>query len=162
MQCQKTVLSISCLVFLIIPDLISARILSECDAARELTKAKISRTFLSNWVCLMKSESGLDTNKISGPGVASSYSYGIFQISSSQWCKRGRKGGDCNAKCEDFANDDISDDIECAKKIAEMKGFQYWPKWLKNCKSGKLPNVGNCKRRRSLSDLIIPPVENTI
>ncbi|XP_011309649.1 lysozyme c-1-like [Fopius arisanus] len=126
------------------------RILTNCEAAKELQKAGIPKTFISNWVCLMRSESGMNTSLMKGPGTSSSFTYGIFQISSlnNKYCIRGRKGGVCNKKCEDFLNDDISDDIICASKIEKAEGFKYWKGWLNKCKSKPLPDVANCKRRR--------------
>ncbi|CAK9827318.1 Lysozyme c-1 [Anthophora retusa] len=126
---------------------VEAKILAECEAVQELTKAKIPRSLISNWVCLMESVSGLDTQLVTGPKTASSYNYGIFQISSLKWCSRGHSGGICNKRCEDFANDDIQDDIECAKRIQNMEGFKAWDGWVKNCKNKPLPNIGNCRRR---------------
>lgn len=124
------------------------KILGQCEAVRELQRAKISRSLISNWVCLMQSESGLDTRLVTGPKTASSYSYGVFQINSMKWCTRGRKGGVCNKRCEDFANDDIQDDIACAKIIVDTEGFKAWDGWNKKCKNKPLPNIGQCKRRR--------------
>ncbi|XP_043473453.1 lysozyme c-1-like [Leptopilina heterotoma] len=124
------------------------KILTRCEAAKELIKGGVSRTFVSNFVCLMEKESGLDTKKITGPKAQSSYSFGVFQISSGKWCTRGRAGGLCMKKCEDFADDNIQDDIVCARKIQEKEGFKYWSGWLKKCKNQTLPNVSNCKRRR--------------
>lgn len=119
-----------------------------CDVMKELTRAKISRSFMSNWICLMQSESGLNTRLVTGPKTASSYSYGILQINSSTWCTRGRVGGLCNARCEDFANDDIQDDIACAQKIYNRDGFKAWNGWTKKCKNKPLLNIGNCRQRR--------------
>lgn len=101
----------------------------------------------------MKTESGLNTNLVKNNGPLASASFGIFQISSikNTWCIRGRKGGKCNAKCEDFANDDITDDIGCAQKIQETEGFKYWKGWLNKCKDKPLPDVSNCRKRRYLS-----------
>lgn len=127
---------------------VQGKILTQCEAVRELQRAKVSRTLMSNWVCLMKSESGMDTRLITGPKTASSYSFGIFQINSAKWCSRGHSGGICNKRCEDFANDDIQDDIACAKIIQEKEGFKNWPGWMKSCKGKPLPNIGHCKRRR--------------
>ncbi|KAK0093752.1 hypothetical protein PV326_012758 [Microctonus aethiopoides] len=134
---------------------INAKVLPMCTAVQELKRGGISNTYISNWVCLMKHESGLETSLVTGPGTASSYSYGVFQINSNKWCVRGRKGGVCNAKCEDFSNDDISDDIVCAKKIHEMEGFKYWKGWMNKCKNKPLPDISSCKRRRrAIDDLL--------
>ncbi|XP_015599045.1 lysozyme [Cephus cinctus] len=122
-----------------------SRVLSVCDAVRELQSARISRSLISNWVCLMQSESNLNTELVTGPKTASSYSYGIFQINSSRWCARGRRGGACNLKCEDLLNDDIQDDIGCAKKIFNTEGFKAWPGWMRQCKMKPLPSIANCR-----------------
>ncbi|OAD61077.1 Lysozyme c-1 [Eufriesea mexicana] len=135
------------LLAVLIRSQVEAKVLSLCEAVQELQRAKITRTMISNWVCLMQSESGLDTQLVTGPKTASSYNYGIFQISSLKWCSRGHTGGECNKRCEDFANDDIQDDIECAKKIYNSNGFQAWSGWVKKCKLKPLPNIGVCKRR---------------
>ena len=125
-----------------------AKVLTQCEAVQELQKGGVPRTFISNYVCLMENESGLDTRKITGPKTASSYSYGVFQINSAKWCARGRVGGLCNKRCEDFADDNIQDDIICAKKIQEKEGFKYWDGWMKKCKNKPLPDISKCKRRR--------------
>ncbi|KAG7206700.1 hypothetical protein KM043_000374 [Ampulex compressa] len=122
--------------------------LTVCEAVRELAKARISRSLFSNWVCLMQSSSSLRTDLVTGPKGASSYSYGILQIGSGKWCARGRVGGTCNKRCEDFIDNDIQDDIQCAKKILDSEGFKYWPEWTKKCKNKPLPAVGHCARRR--------------
>ncbi|XP_043284525.1 lysozyme c-1-like [Venturia canescens] len=124
-----------------------AKILAECDAVKELQRGGISRSLISNYICLMKSESDMNTSLITGPKTASSYSFGIFQINSLKWCARGRAGGVCNKRCEDFANDDIQDDIVCAQKIVASNGFKDWDGWLKKCKGKPLPNIAHCKRR---------------
>lgn len=123
---------------------LEAKILTECEAVYELQKAKIARSLISNWVCLMESESGLNTSLVTGPKTASSYNFGVFQISSMKWCSRGHTGGICNKRCEDFANDDIQDDISCAIKIQQTEGFKAWDGWLKKCKNKPLPNIGKC------------------
>uniref|UniRef100_A0A1A9V9Y4 Lysozyme n=1 Tax=Glossina austeni TaxID=7395 RepID=A0A1A9V9Y4_GLOAU len=47
----------------------------------------------------MENESGRSTSKVTQlPNQ--SVSYGLFQINSKNWCRKGRKGGICNIKCE--------------------------------------------------------------
>lgn len=134
--------------------LLEGKILAQCEAVKELERAKIERTFMSNWVCLMQSESGMNTRLVTGPKTASSYSFGILQINSAKWCTRGRTGGICNKRCEDFINDDIQDDIACAKVIFDREGFKAWNGWIKMCKNKPLPNIGHCKRKRRMTDEI--------
>ncbi|XP_054010278.1 lysozyme-like [Hylaeus anthracinus] len=143
---MRSWLLLSALVVLAM-DQVDARILSECEAVHELQRAGVSRTYISTWVCLMQSESGMNTQLVTGPKTASSYSFGVFQINSLKWCSRGHSGGLCNKRCEDFANDDIQDDIVCARMIMEREGFKSWPGWQKNCKNKPLPNISKCKRR---------------
>lgn len=126
---------------------IDARIVGQCDAVKELSKAGISKTFHSNWVCLIQNVSGFRTDLVTGPQTASSYAFGIFQISSRKYCVRGRAGGVCNKKCEDFLNDDIADDVACAVKIFNAEGLKYWDGWRMKCKGKKLPPV-NCRLKR--------------
>lgn len=47
-------------------------------------------------------------------------------------------------KCEDFLNDDISDDARCAKQIYNRHGFQGWPGWVNKCRGRALPDVLKC------------------
>lgn len=129
---------------------VEGKIYTNCEAAKELQRAKINRSFFSNWICLMQSESRMNSTLMTGPKAASSYSFGILQISSAKWCTRGRKGGICNKRCEDFLNDVIQDDIACGIKIFNQDGFKAWDGWLKKCKNNQnnLPNIANCKRWR--------------
>ncbi|XP_043473424.1 lysozyme c-1-like [Leptopilina heterotoma] len=121
------------------------KVLTQCEAAQELVKGGVSRSFISNFVCLMKSESGLDTRKKTGPKTMSSYCYGVFQINSAKWCEQSRKGGVCNKKCDEFITDDIQDDVACAKMIHSQEGFNHWPGWVKDCKNKALPDLSGCK-----------------
>lgn len=146
------ILSILTVAFVHSTTTAEGKILTQCEVVRELQRAKISRTMISNWVCLMESESNLNTRLVTGPKSASSYSYGILQINSAKWCVRGRVGGICNKRCEDFVSDDnIQEDIACAKKIYDREGFKAWDGWVKKCKDKPLPNVANCRRRRRMA-----------
>ncbi|XP_014205697.1 lysozyme-like [Copidosoma floridanum] len=142
-----------CLLVVVSRQPSSARILKKCDAASELRRSKvINKSFIAHLVCVMQHESKFNTSLIRGPGSKSSYSYGVFQISSDKWCSRYRVGGECQKKCDDFANDDIQDDIVCADKIFKMEGLKHWPGWERNCKNGPLPNLNDCKATRTKED----------
>ncbi|XP_037909237.1 lysozyme [Hermetia illucens] len=120
-----------------------AKVFTRCQLAKELIRYDFPRTFLSNWVCLIESESGRSTSKtLQLPNTSANY--GIFQINSKTWCRKGRKGGLCEMKCEDFLNDDISDDARCAKQIYNRHGFQGWPGWVNKCRGRPLPDVLKC------------------
>ncbi|CAH1714221.1 unnamed protein product [Chironomus riparius] len=124
-----------------------AKIFTRCELAKELFNSGIPKTFISNWVCLIESESGADTSKVSElPNLSTSY--GIFQINSKEWCRKSRKGGECGMRCEDFLTEDIKDDIKCAKVIYNRHGFKIWKGWMSRCKSRPLPDVSKCFGKR--------------
>uniref|UniRef100_A0A0K8VAJ1 lysozyme n=1 Tax=Bactrocera latifrons TaxID=174628 RepID=A0A0K8VAJ1_BACLA len=140
------------LTFLLAPLLLSCLLLSthvdakeymRCQLAKELLlKYGINKTFLSNWICLIEHESNRST-KVVKRNPNGSASYGLFQISSKEWCRVNRKGGLCDKKCEDFLDDNIDDDVECAKRIFERNGFKYWSGWCASCRNTQnLPNLG--------------------
>ncbi|ALC41414.1 CG16756 [Drosophila busckii] len=117
----------------------------------ELTKLMVQqyrfeKSLMSNWICLVEHESELDTNKVKN-NENHSKNYGLFQISNKDYCAEGRKGGLCNMKCEDLSNDEISDDMACAKLIQQRDGFKYWKGWNRYCRNTQnLPNLDvSCK-----------------
>ncbi|SPP73821.1 lysozyme [Drosophila guanche] len=120
-----------------------AKLLTRCQLAKELLRHDFPRSYLSNWVCLVESESGRSTSK-SMQLPNQSVSYGLFQINSKNWCRKGRRGGICNIKCEEFLNDEISDDSRCAMQIFNRHGFQAWPGWMSKCRGRTLPDVSRC------------------
>ncbi|XP_017051134.1 lysozyme isoform X2 [Drosophila ficusphila] len=128
-----------------------------CELTRVLVENyHFDKTFISNWICLVEHESYLDTSKIT-VNQNDSKNYGLFQISSKNYCSEGRKGGQCNMKCEDFSNDDIGDDIACARMIQEREGFKYWKGWERYCRNPQnLPNLRVACNLRSLSPLRTP------
>ncbi|KAI9582380.1 lysozyme [Glossina fuscipes] len=120
-----------------------AKMFTRCQLAKELLRHDFPRSYLSNWVCLVENESGRSTSKVTQlPNQ--SVSYGLFQINSKNWCRKGRKGGICNIKCEDFLSDEISDDSRCAMQIFNRHGFQAWPGWVNKCRGRAMPDVSRC------------------
>lgn len=45
----------------------------------------------------------------------------------------------------DLLNEDIKDDIKCAKTIYSRHGFKHWKGWQNRCKARPLPDVSKCK-----------------
>ncbi|XP_030368953.1 lysozyme isoform X2 [Scaptodrosophila lebanonensis] len=127
-----------------------------CELTRELVeKYNFDKTFLSNWICLVEHESNLNTSAITYR--SRSTNYGLFQIGSRDYCSETRKGGLCNQKCEAFSNDDIADDIACARMIQEREGFKYWSGWDRYCRDQRnLPNLRVVCNLRSLSPIRSP------
>ncbi|XP_067634147.1 lysozyme-like isoform X2 [Eurosta solidaginis] len=122
---------------------VDAKEYMRCQLARELLeKYGINKTFLSNWICMIEHESNRSTDAIKRNPNGST-SYGLFQINSKDWCRAGRKGGICDKKCEDFLDDNIDDDVACAKRIFERAGFKNWPGWSATCRNTQnLPDLG--------------------
>ncbi|NWH70834.1 LYSC protein, partial [Piaya cayana] len=83
---------------------------------------------VADWVCLVAHESSYNTDAYHNNGP--SRDYGIFQINSQYWCDDGKTRGSVNAchiSCSELLGDNIEDDIQCAKKIAEeARGLSPW------------------------------------
>lgn len=43
-----------------------------------------------------------------------------------------------------FINNDIRDDVRCAKLIFDQDGFKAWNGWIRDCKGKPLPTLNNC------------------
>ncbi|KAM6233088.1 LOW QUALITY PROTEIN: lysozyme C-like [Spheniscus humboldti] len=82
---------------------------------------------VADWI-LVKHESSYNTKVFHDNGV--SRDYGIFQINSQYWCEDGKTHGSknvCHISCSKFQDDNIEDDIRCAKKIAQgANGLSCW------------------------------------
>ncbi|XP_067848356.1 lysozyme C-1-like [Heptranchias perlo] len=130
----------------------SPYIYEKCELARVLRKNGLDgyRGYsLANWVCLVQYESSYNTRVVGRNrrgGRTLSSDYGLFQISSIGWCDDGRtqysknpKNG-CGSKCDDYINDNIADDIQCAKRVVTPQGMNAWYGWKKKCKSRNLGN----------------------
>ncbi|XP_030560214.1 lysozyme [Drosophila novamexicana] len=128
-----------------------------CELTRVLVETyRFQKTLMSNWICLVEHESSLDTNKVTSK-ENNSKNYGLFQINSRDYCAEGRRGGLCNMKCEDLSNDDISDDIACAKTIQQRDGFKYWKGWSRYCRNTQnLPNLDVTCKLSTLSPIRSP------
>ncbi|XP_050668531.1 lysozyme [Leptidea sinapis] len=119
------------------------RTFTRCQLSRELLRYNFPRTLIPNWVCLIEHASGRTTDKLTNHNNSYS-SYGLFQINNKDWCKKGRKGGNCSMKCEDLLNEDLADDVRCAKRIYDRVGFKAWPSSYAYCKEKSLPDLSRC------------------
>ncbi|XP_063701355.1 lysozyme-like [Culicoides brevitarsis] len=113
---------------------VSAKEYKRCEVTNILKDNGFDRSLLPAWVCLVDAESGRNTDKITTHGYHKSY--GLFAIQSMDYCTPGKKngGGLCKSDCNDFINDNILDDMTCAKKIQAAHGFKVWPKYETSCK----------------------------
>ncbi|XP_053576898.1 lysozyme C-1-like [Bombina bombina] len=118
---------------------IEAKKYSKCELTRIFGETKLHRyqgIGATTWICITKHESDYKTNAIHDNG--SSRDYGIFQINSRWWCDDGKTANTangCNKPCSSFMNDDITDDIECAKRVVkDPQGLDAWVAYTKHCK----------------------------
>uniref|UniRef100_UPI00398EB3EA lysozyme C-1-like n=1 Tax=Pristiophorus japonicus TaxID=55135 RepID=UPI00398EB3EA len=127
----------------------SPYVYEKCELARVIRDSGLDgyRGYsLANWMCLVQHESSYNTrvvgrNRRDGRTVSSDY--GLFQISSIRWCDDGRtenlknsknSKNVCGKSCDDFINDNITDDIQCAKRMVTPQGMNAWYSFLK-CQS---------------------------
>ncbi|XP_069673836.1 lysozyme-like isoform X2 [Periplaneta americana] len=121
-----------------------AKVFKECELVHQLKQYGVPEHEWSDWVCIAEGESTFNTEAINTENTDGSYDYGIFQINSMYWCKLGSEGNGCNIKCEDFLDDDISDDIRCARHIKEEQGFTAWVAWNNKCDGKPKPDISKC------------------
>ncbi|CAG9829224.1 unnamed protein product [Diabrotica balteata] len=119
---------------------VDAKVYTKCGLAQDLVKIGFDRSMVGNWVCMIESESGRDTSKQKAKANGGK-ALGLFQINSKDWCTFGKAGGKCNAKCEDFLDDEITKDATCAKKIQAELGFRYWDGWTQSCYGRSYPST---------------------
>ncbi|XP_063301802.1 lysozyme C-1-like [Pelobates fuscus] len=94
----------------------------------------------ADWICLARYESNYNTAAVNNNGP--SRDYGIFQINSKWWCNDGKTSGGknaCRISCQSLLNDNIYDDIECAKRVVrDPNGISAWVAWRNHCKGRNL------------------------
>ncbi|XP_001511841.2 lysozyme-like protein 4 isoform X2 [Ornithorhynchus anatinus] len=117
-----------------------AKLLSRCEVANKLSDEGLDGYdgySLENWVCLAFFASKFNTTAEHKEEDGST-SYGIFQINSKEWCTNHEEHSRnrCHHLCSDFQSSDLSNSIECAKKIIkEKEGMGHWYVWKENCQN---------------------------
>uniref|UniRef100_A0A8D0DZN7 Lysozyme n=1 Tax=Salvator merianae TaxID=96440 RepID=A0A8D0DZN7_SALMN len=132
-----------------------AKVFERCELARTLNLQALHgyRGYtLGNWVCMAYHESSYNTRALGPPNSDGSRDYGIFQINS-RWCndEQNLTGNAIllsppSSHLLSFLNDDIEDDIVCAKRIVrEPQGMNSWKAWRRNCNGKDLsPYTRGC------------------
>ncbi|XP_050302137.1 uncharacterized protein LOC126740241 [Anthonomus grandis grandis] len=122
------------------------KIYQRCELARELRNFDVPENEISTWVCIAKYESLFDTAAMNhGSG-----DHGLFQISELYWCSPPGQGYGCNSPCSKFRDDDISDDLQCIRRIYnEHKrisgdGFNAWVVYPLYCKGDTSTYISDC------------------
>ncbi|XP_023228018.1 lysozyme c-1-like [Centruroides sculpturatus] len=117
-----------------------------CELAKILVAHGIARDKISDWICLAEHESSLNSAAKSRPNKNGSVDFGIFQINNKYWCTPPSQYNECNIECSKFLDDNLDDDIKCAKKIYNRHKFDAWYAWKNNCKGKDLKvYVKDCK-----------------
>ncbi|KAL0860504.1 hypothetical protein ABMA27_009878 [Loxostege sticticalis] len=104
-----------------------ARVFNRCQLSRELLRYNFPRSLITNWVCLIEHTSGRATDRITSHNDSST-SYGLFQH---------------RISVTDLLNEDLADDVRCAKRVYDRVGFNAWPTYS-HCKKKTLPDLSRC------------------
>ncbi|XP_037703370.1 alpha-lactalbumin [Choloepus didactylus] len=107
---------------------IQARQLTKCELSQMLKDLDGYRNItLPEWICTIFHSSAYDTQTM--VNNKDSTEYGLFQISNKIWCSDHQipqSRNICDIACNKFLDDDLTDDIMCAKKIMDSEGIGYW------------------------------------
>nr|XP_003216710.1 PREDICTED: lysozyme C, milk isozyme [Anolis carolinensis] len=121
-----------------------AKVYERCELARKLKNSRLdvsSGYSIADWVCLAYYESRFNSRAVGPPNRNGSRDYGIFQINSRWWCSNGKgtTANGCRSSCSAFTDDDITNDIACAKRIVkDPNGIRAWVAWVKYCQGKNL------------------------
>ncbi|XP_051871248.1 lysozyme C-1-like [Pristis pectinata] len=133
---MKTVLTLS--IFLVTA---SAKVFEKCELAGILKNGGLDGFMgypLKDWVCFVQRESSYRTDAVNHDRRTHSTDYGLFQINSKWWCDDGMTSNSrngCRKNCADFLDDDISDDVQCAKRVvSDPQGMRAWYAWVNYCR----------------------------
>ncbi|NXC72581.1 LYSC1 protein, partial [Anhinga anhinga] len=108
-----------------------AKVCSQCELAHLLQEEGLNGYggySLANWLCMAfyRSTFNMAAQSIKAD---SSADYGIFQISSQQWCtdNHSPSSNRCRMACRDLLSSNITDDIIYAKRIVRNpQGIDAW------------------------------------
>nr|XP_034996435.1 sperm acrosome-associated protein 5-like [Zootoca vivipara] len=108
-----------------------AKVYSICDfyyALKPLGLDPFKGIFAEQYLCAADQSSKLDTFYYENiDGVPR---YGIFQLSGLEWCDNGRHSSQnkCHTHCDNFLDDNITDDVLCVKTIVNStEDMSAWP-----------------------------------
>ncbi|KAA0193879.1 hypothetical protein HAZT_HAZT003127 [Hyalella azteca] len=126
------------------------KIYTKCALAKELKCVYgFEQSSLGDWVCLVQHESSFNTAAV-GQNKGSK-DYGLFQvnhiiINDYYWCSSAGKGINyCNINCDKLKDNDIADDVKCAKRVYSRHRFYAWNGWKDNCQGKDLSSyISGC------------------
>ncbi|XP_054264742.1 lysozyme P-like [Macrosteles quadrilineatus] len=139
------------LVSLAMIALVSSKVYERCELVRELSQPKhrIPPGDLATWVCIAEHESRYNTSAVGRLNADMSGDHGLFQISDRYWCSPPGSGLACGLNCDQLEDDDIADDVVCARRIYRAHkrrtgdGFAAWAVYKPHC-SGDVSEYTEC------------------
>ncbi|NXT39921.1 LYSC1 protein, partial [Pelecanoides urinatrix] len=119
------------LLLVLLTAVTKAKVFSQCELPHLLQEEGLDGYggySLANWLCMAFYKSTFNTaaQNVKADG---STDYGIFQISSQQWCTDDHSPSDnrCRMACRDLLSSNTTDDIICAKTIVRNpQGVDAW------------------------------------
>ncbi|XP_042307400.1 lysozyme C, milk isozyme-like [Sceloporus undulatus] len=98
---------------------------TKCELYEELLKHGLdgyNGIGIGHWMCLVLFATQYDTSHYEF--TQGHPYYGVFYLSGRVWCTNERhlSMNLCKIDCEKFLDDNLKDDVECAKKVASTKG----------------------------------------
>ncbi|XP_028567465.2 uncharacterized protein LOC114587428 [Podarcis muralis] len=116
-------------------------------------------TRIEEWICLVSHTSGFNTSALNVGPTASNY--GIFLLSGRWWCRDAKTldtRNHCNLSCGALQDDNITDDIDCAKRVVQgKKGFKAWRAWGKYCKGQEMKQyIAHCHLEKITPMTLVP------
>lgn len=125
---------------------VAGKIYTETELANELRQThRVPEEEINYWVCIAMRESGLNTAAVSKANRHGNSGHGLFQINDLYSCSTTEVGKGCSAHCSSFEDDNIADDVACARKIhGEFKGitgvgFDAWDSFKNYCVINVVP-----------------------
>lgn len=106
------------------------------------------------WNCLADHHSNFESSLRTFDADLNENSYGVFQISGRIWCSDGQNV--CGISCQKLLDDDLSDDIMCARRIYKIQGLNAWDAWKRRCQNRMdeyMPQYKNQERCNFARDL---------
>lgn len=143
-------------------DLARAKMFQRCEFAKELYLThEIPRRDIYKHLCISEYN----------PTNRNAYGFlGIYAIGEKWWCGQDDEpGGLCKVKCSNLLDDDIADDVTCAKQILRSFDLKGWEKSEDDCRESRVL-VEDCLKNvefgkpllRMLDNLnsIVPPISS--
>lgn len=140
--------TVSYIIFLLLLTFVYSRQYTKCELFQELkTKYQLEEEEAAKWTCIGGGIANYNTSFYLGDleyGIL-----GLFGIQAIFWCASEWDGQVCGVLCDKFVDDDISDDLRCARDfiLKDYQGsFDTWYKYREErCELKWVDIVDDCK-----------------